>query len=81
MMAGEMSQHALEQLAAQVVERILSDESLAESLAERVVKAVDCPPHTLCCSKNHVCEGHGGFACSAPFRCQNGHEERLSRGL
>jgi hypothetical protein len=82
MMAKEYSHPELAQLAAEVVEKILSDESLSDTLAERVAKKVDCPPHTLCCSKNHVCSGHGGFACSAPFRCQNGHEEKfMARGF
>jgi hypothetical protein len=75
-MAGEMSHHELERLAVQVVDKILSDESLAETLAERVVKAVDCPSHTLCCSKNHVCS-NGLFSCPAPFHCESGHEEKL----
>jgi hypothetical protein len=77
MAIDKYSPETLKQLTARVVEKILSDESLADVLAERVAQAVDCPKHTLCCSKNHVCEGHGGFACPAPFRCQHGHDEKL----
>lgn len=71
------SDSELARLAAKVVERILNDQPLSEALARRVGRVVDCPQHTLCCSKKHVCEGHGGFACSPPYRCQNGFEERL----
>lgn len=80
MMTNECSHPELVKLAAQVVEKILKDPSLSNTLNQRAAK--DCPPHTLCCSKNHVCVGHGGFICSAPYRCQNGFEEKLhSRGF
>jgi hypothetical protein len=77
MMANESSHRELEELVALVVQRILSEASLSSTLAERVGKQVDCPPHTLCCSKNYICEGTGGFMCSPPYSCQNGFEERL----
>jgi hypothetical protein len=75
-MAGEMSRDELNKLAAQVINRILSDESLSDALAERVARAAECPSHTLCCSKNHVCP-NGLFSCPAPFHCESGHEEKL----
>lgn len=71
----------LRRLAAQVVDRILNDESLSDALIEAIEKKKppECPPRTLCCSKNHVCETRGGlsFSCTAPFQCSNGHVEKL----
>lgn len=80
-----MTSNDVAQLAALVVEKIMSDESLYDVIAQRGPKPKpkpgpeDCPPHTLCCSKNFICEGHGGFSCSPPYRCQNGFEDRVAR--
>jgi hypothetical protein len=66
-------------LAAQVVERILQDETLVEAFEKRLPKKDDtgCPDGTLCCSKNHVCSGGVGFRCSAPFICANSHKHSV----
>jgi hypothetical protein len=77
------SPEELKRLAAQVVEKILGDESLSDYLAEQLGKRrppapPECPQRTLCCDKDHVCRsGTGGFWCTAPFQCSNGHTEEL----
>jgi hypothetical protein len=74
-----MTANDVERLAALVVEKILEDESLWRTIGNRPKPGpADCPPHTLCCSKNHVCEGHGGFACSPPYRCSAGFEDKVA---
>lgn len=77
-----MTSNDLEQLAALVVEKILSDDSLCRRIIEGPhspkPKPPQCPPHTLCCSKDFVCEGHGGFGCSPPYRCMNGFTDNVA---
>lgn len=74
----------LKQLAARVVDHILGDEALSDALIEAIEKKKppkppECPPRTLCCSKNHVCSpGTGHFTCTAPFQCTNGHTEKFT---
>jgi hypothetical protein len=78
------SPEELSELVGLVIEKILEDESLGDALAERLEKKKppekppECPPRTLCCDKDHVCRsGTGGFWCTAPFQCSNGHTEQL----
>jgi hypothetical protein len=78
MRTNDCSRSELVELVAKVVEKILTETDLSSTIADRAPKPPECPPHTLCCSKNHICEGHGGFACSPPYSCQNGFEERLA---
>jgi len=79
------SSEEVRDLAAAVVDRIMSDDSLAEALDERLARKKDtgdCPDGTLCCSKNHRCVAGGGepFSCMVPFRCSNGHHESVAWG-
>lgn len=72
----------LKRLAEQVVDCILSDEELSDALSDVIEKKrpkpPECPPRTLCCSKNHVCETKTvSFSCTAPFQCTNGHVEKV----
>lgn len=69
----------LKNLAAQVVDKILSDESLYDALVDVMEKKKlpECPPRTACCTKSYVCESL--FLCTAPFSCMNGHVEKLMR--
>jgi hypothetical protein len=79
----EYSAEELRELAAAVVDRILSDDTLAEALEEQVAKKKDpddCPNGSLCCSKKHKCTDR--FGCPVPFVCSNGHTESvLSRAF
>jgi hypothetical protein len=82
MAKGKYSPDELGQLATQVVDQILNDDKLFDALVGIIEKkrpeTPECPPRTLCCSKNHVCEVHTvAFSCTAPFQCSNGHTEKL----
>lgn len=78
------SSDQLKQLAARVVDHILGDEESNDALMEAIEKKKppeppQCPPRTLCCSRNHVCTARVvSFSCTAPFQCSNGHTEKLT---
>jgi hypothetical protein len=65
----QFSRDELQALAAEVAERIISDPSLAGSLADRLGLFFKCPPHKLCCFVGYGCDPP--FGCLPEFNCTN----------